>query len=108
MGLSIYASHWRLTVKLWKAAILLAAVGALAAPFIVGTWKVMSEKAAWVPLTEERRQEIEEVVNDCQGLDEGYRSRCEYFTVKPLKQGGEWVYRPDQDPDLLEYWAINL
>ena len=91
-------------MKLWKVAISLAVVGGLGAPFMVGTWKVRPEKVVWVPLAEQRRQEIEEVVGDCKGLDEGYRSRCEYFTVEPLEQGGEWVYRPD----LLKYLAINL
>ena len=50
-------------MKLWKVAISLAAVGAVAAPFVVGTWKARPRK--WVPLTEERRHELEKAMNYC-------------------------------------------
>jgi hypothetical protein len=46
-------------VKPWKVAISLAAVGALGAPFVLGTWKARPIKGVWVPLTEEQRQQIE-------------------------------------------------
>jgi hypothetical protein len=58
-------------VKLWKVAISLAVVGALVAPFLVGTGKVMPLK--WVPFTEEQRQEIE---NSCKNIDEDVRIIC--------------------------------
>jgi hypothetical protein len=90
-------------VKLWKVAISLATVGALVAPFVVGTWKARPTK--WVPVTEERRQEIENSLNSCK--DEGTKSDrwvCEYLTTEWLKKGGEY----GNSPDPFKYWVINL
>jgi hypothetical protein len=106
----VYGQHvsFGQKVKLWKVAISLAAVGALAAPAIFDTWEVMPGKEVWVPLTEERRQEIEsymEATNICKDeATEGHRFFCEYFYIKPLKEGRESVTRPD----LFKYLAIKL
>ena len=92
-------------MKLWKIAISLGIVGALAAPVILGTWEVMPAKEVWVPLTEERRQEIESNRKaTCKDVSERERFNCEYWFIEPLRKGGEYVSRPD----LLKYLAINL
>jgi hypothetical protein len=94
---------WRSKVKLWKVAISLAIVGALAAPFILGTWKLRPTE--WVPFTEEQRQEIENRVNSCKDIsDKGERFFCEYFNSNWLKEGGEYV----NNLDSFKYWIINL
>ena len=69
-------------MKLWKIAISLAAVGALGAPLIFGTWEVMPAKEVWVPLTEKRRQEIEnymKATNICKDEGKSDRLFCEWF-----------------------------
>jgi hypothetical protein len=99
--------HWRPKVKLWKVAISLAAVGALAAPFVLGTWKGRPEKWVWVPLTEERRQEIESLLkakNYCKDMDKLNQFICEYSYLDPLKEGREKVDQPDP----FKYLVINL
>jgi hypothetical protein len=95
-------------VKLWKVAISLAVVGAVGAPFVLGTWKAMPRKEVWIPLTEQRRQEIENYlkeVNYCKDRSEGDRFACEWFTIKPLEEGREFV---GMQPNLLKYLAFNL
>ena len=91
-------------MKLWKVAISLAIVGALGAPFIVGTWKVMPTK--WVPFTEERRQEIEKAINSCKDeeADKVHIYLCEYSKSKLLGEGGEYVDQPDP----FQYWTIRV
>jgi hypothetical protein len=90
-------------VKLWKVAISLAAVGALAAPVILGTWKVMPRK--WVPFTEEQRQEIESKAAKCKDIgDKLQQFFCEFSDSMLLKEGGEYVDQPDP----FKYWTINL
>ena len=94
-------------MKLWKVAISLAVVGALAAPFIFDTWEAMPEKEVWVPLTEHHRQELEnykKALNSCKGMGESERFICEDRYIKPLEEGREQVY----PLDLFKYLAINL
>ena len=95
-------------MKLWKVAISLAVVGALVAPFIVGTGKVMPLK--WVPFTEEQRQEIESHLNSCkdEGITKSARWVCEYLTTERLKEGGEYGNKPDPFKDLVVNLAVAL
>jgi hypothetical protein len=84
----------------------------IAAPFALGTWKAKPIKGVWVPLTEQRRHELERElkwqVNDCKDENAIERQHlpqldCE-LTSKPLEEGREQVYHEDQ----FKYWAINL
>jgi hypothetical protein len=135
MVLSIYCYdgflHWRPEVKLWKVAISLAVVGAVAASVVLGTWKVRPTKLVWVTLTQQRRQEIESdrkrQVNSCKEKNiiqprdfpqrdcENLPSCLEEYSrlladipclhsINSLAEGREQVYREDQ----FKYWAINL
>jgi hypothetical protein len=45
-------------MKFWKAALCLAAVGAMAAPFAVGTWQPRANAQQWIALTPELRAAI--------------------------------------------------
>jgi hypothetical protein len=51
-------------VKLWKVAISLATIGALATPGIFGIWGFMPEKEVWEPFTEELRQHYESLMEN--------------------------------------------
>jgi hypothetical protein len=118
--------HWRAKVKLWKVAISLAAVGAVAAPGIFGIWGFMPKKEVWVPLTEEERQQGENLLKSnacvfekvsCDDHDpfynrlwtgnplRCYRSRgCTAYKLLDLEKGRRKV----EQRDLFKYWVINL
>src|SRR6516162_2386744 len=93
-------------MKRWKVAISLATVGALAAPVIFGTWKHQSRSQHWKPLTEERRQEIENYLkakNYCEDKTNPDGVFCVYTSIT-LREGGEWRF----GTDIIKYLAVNL
>ena len=48
-----------LKVRRWKIAILVAVVGAIAAPFVFGTWKMPTTSETWVPLTADQKAKLD-------------------------------------------------
>jgi hypothetical protein len=111
-------------VRLWKIAISLAAVGALATPGLFVIWGDMPEKEVWVPLTKEERQQAENALmsNACMfeqvfcDLDEFSKQRlrdapfcyrslaCPVYKLLDLENGRRKV----EQRDLFKYWVINL
>jgi hypothetical protein len=48
-----------LKVRRWKIAIPVAVVGAIAAPFVFGTWKMPQTSETWVPLTADQKAKLD-------------------------------------------------
>ena len=48
-----------LKVGRWKIAIPVAVVGAIAAPFVFGTWKMPQTSETWVPLTADQKAQLD-------------------------------------------------
>ena len=98
-------------MRRWKVAISLAAVAAVAAPFVFGTWKHQPTSEMWIPLTEAQRQRLESYLkerNYCRNLNDPnlIDQVCAGYALKPLKEGGEWITVSDPHP--FKYLALNL
>jgi hypothetical protein len=96
-------------MKRWKVAISLAAVAAVAAPFVFGTWKVKPKSYRLVPLTEQQRQWFGNRAkerNYCRNLDNPnlVDLGCEERYLTPIKEGGTREYYDDP----FKYLAFNL
>jgi hypothetical protein len=97
-------------VKQRKIAISLAVVGAIAAPFVLGTYKAELEGTIWEPLTAEDKDEMGTFVkstNNCQTFEGGVSGPtavqgCRYWQ-KALEEGGR--YGPGLSTQL--YLALN-
>lgn len=81
----------------WKIALSLAVVGALAGPFVFGTYNVGPTYSAWVPLTAQQKANLAAFIQGTcqrrpvyvQGVDICPMSRDEY------EQGGDYEHRSD-------------
>jgi hypothetical protein len=94
-GLSNYQMKQR------KIAISLAVIGAIAAPFVTGAWKMTPK--SFTPLSAEREKKltayIEKTKNCATAEDQFY---CENWPRKALRDGGEFEF---SEP---KYLALNL
>ena len=91
-------------MKQWKIALSLAVVGAVAAPFVFGTWKARPLHDVVVPLTSEVKERFVaylERTNNCK--DASSKNLCEY-EKRNFEQGGRDV----TIFSLEKYLAINL
>jgi len=79
-------------LKQWKIALSLAVVGAVAAPFVFGTWKARPTKEFLVPLTPDQKEKIAarmEKTNNCEReITYGSKLICE-TQKRDLERGAE-------------------
>jgi hypothetical protein len=100
-------------MKRWKIAISIAVVGAVAGPFILGTYKMRPTPKRWdlydtlVPLTADQRENLEYFVgqtNNCETLRDSHLNFfvCQ-MSQKDLERGATYVTALSID----KYMAIN-
>lgn len=80
-------------MRQWKIAFSLAIVGAIAAPFVLGTWKIRPMSKGWVPLTVEERENI---LSNIEGTDSCQKTATDiaklscFALQRELTDGGEF------------------
>jgi len=90
-------------MKQRKIAISLAVVGAIAAPFVTGTWEMMPR--SFTPLSAEEEKTLTaymEKTKSCQTLKYDEHMYCEVFQKPKLADGGDFQFSAPK------YWALNL
>ena len=91
-------------MKQRKIAISLAVVGATAAPFVTGAWKMTPK--SFTPLSAEREKKLTayiEKTKNCQTVEDTYEQfYCENWPRKALRDGGELEFSKPK------YLALNL
>jgi hypothetical protein len=97
-------------MKQRKIAISLAIVGAIAAPFVFGTYKAQPQSKTWIPMTAELKENIAarmKETNNCQEyVDRAPQPALEAcrFSQKALNEGGLYGTRPSTPL----YLALNV
>src|SRR6516165_1723847 len=91
-------------MKQRKIGISLAVVGAIAAPFVTGAWKMTPK--SFTPLSAEREKKLTayiEKTKNCQTVEDTYEQfYCENWPRKALRDGGELEFSKPK------YLALNL
>jgi len=98
-----------LKVRRWKIAIPVAVVGAIAAPFVFGTWKMQSTSETWVPLTADQKAKLEiymQNTENCRTFEAAFGEKdfCD-MELEKLRAGGEYQYLYLSTP---KYFALNI
>ena len=95
------------SVRQWKIAMSLAIVGAVAAPFVFGTWEIQPYSEVLVPLTAEEKERIAartDRTENCETIKTFPRSFICRQDQENLERGAEI----QSYPSLPKYLAINL
>ena len=95
-------------MKHWKIAIFLAIIGAIAAPFLLGTYKLRPAVRLWVPYTAAEKESISTELNrtNCQEGERLEQIACNLVRSRKeesLNNGGE--FREYYSVPI--YWAFN-
>jgi hypothetical protein len=95
-------------MRQWKIAISLAIVGAIAAPFISGTWQNSTTRRDWVPITEDQANKASVFVkatNNCRTFDDPkeYDQIVCHILADQLRDGGTYSTVSLRR----EYWMTN-
>ena len=98
-----------LKVRRWKIAIPVAVVGAIAAPFVFGTWKMPTTSETWVPLTAEQKAKLAiymQSTENCRTFEaaSGDKDFCD-MELEKLRAGGEYQYLY---LSTAKYFALNF
>jgi hypothetical protein len=98
-----------LKVRRWKIAIPVAVVGAIAAPFVFGTWKMPQTSETWVPLTADQKAKFDiymQNTENCRTFEaaSGDKDFCD-MALEKLRAGGEYQYLYLSTP---KYFALNF
>lgn len=98
-----------LKVRRWKIAIPVAVVGAIAAPFVFGTWKMPTTSETWVPLTAEQKATLAiymQNTENCRTFEaaSGDKDFCD-MELEKLRAGGEYQYLY---LSTAKYFALNF
>lgn len=98
----------RAAVKQRKIAISLAVVGAIAAPFVLHTYKMHPKWPTWIPLTAEYRQQITADLASCSITELSEEGSVCYNDRKFLKENGFYAQRPSMTIYLLMNAAVAV
>ena len=98
-----------LKARRWKIAIPVAVVGAIAAPFVFGTWKMPQTSETWVPLTADQKAKLDiymQSTENCRTFEaaSGDKDFCD-MELEKLRAGGEYQYLYLSTP---KYFALNF
>lgn len=98
-----------LKVRRWKIAIPVAVVGAIAAPFVFGTWKMSTTSETWVPLTADQKAKLEiymQNTENCRTFEAAFGEKdfCD-MELEKLRAGGEYQYLYLSTP---KYFVLNF
>ena len=98
-----------LKARRWKIAIPVAVVGAIAAPFVFGTWKMRPTSETWVPLTADQKAKLGTYIqntDNCRTFEAAFGDKvfCDMELAK-MRAGGEYQYLYLSAP---KYFALNF